>query len=193
MLTKFRYLFLVSIYTSLVLSVLSLSSCGNDDETDAPTNPDDFTYLSATIDGEQYTGLKPLSYGLNGVATIIDQSIDAKYLKLQGSDPNYSISILISENHWGALGTFPLDPQLFPTENGHYGHIVAGLSNPTIDFFNGTSGSITITKFDLDTRVFEATFELEYNRQDSNTYESTGPFYVTDGTLDFPLDHEEFE
>jgi len=94
MLTKFRYLFLVSIYTSLVLSVLSLSSCGNDDETDAPANSDDFTYLSATIDGEQYTDLKPLSYGLNGVATVFQKITGALWV-LSRSTHNYFLPKMV--------------------------------------------------------------------------------------------------
>lgn len=191
---KLKFLFSLPVYAILAFSILSLGACQNDDTDDNPgENPDDYTYMSAIIDGQPYTDLKPLAYPFNGVATLIDNSIDAKYLKLQGSHNDYSISLLISENHWGTTGTFDLDPQLFPTQNGHYGHIVAGLGDFTNDYFSGTTGSITITKFDLATREFEGTFNLEYYRENDDNGTQVGPLYVTDGTLDFPLDNEEFE
>ncbi len=151
-----------------------------------------YSYMSAKIDGAQYSNLLPVIYPFDGISTLIHETPNIDYLWLQGDNSDYQINIRISDDNWGSTGTFPITNGSFPDETGVYGSLVQGSGNPNTDYIAITSGSLTITKFDLVNKEFEGTFDMVYYREDDNGT-PIGSFNITNGTLDYPLDNEAFQ
>ncbi len=154
------------------------TSCSDDSEEIIPNN--NHSYMSINLNSVDYNGLVNFTNRI-GLAdspfTIVETNSNTgiKYLWLQGDHSSFQINIRIPEDLWQE-GTFVL-------EEG------AGLSGTTctVSFIDNTgnfdfdvAGEITITNFDLTNNTFDASFNFSST---SNT--------VT-GTLDYPLDDDEF-
>ena len=132
--------------------------------------------MTANRNGVDYESLISVSKKLGGTATTVGVFQNSeKFLKLQGNHSDFEINVRIPEDFW-KVGTYTL-------EEG------AGSLNPNcfvtlIDNFNydfNIAGEITITTFDLTDRIFKATFNF------------SSPDNTVTGTLDYPLDDEEFD
>jgi hypothetical protein len=59
-------------------------------------------------------------------------------------------------------------------------------------YYHDVSGTLIISNFDLVNKEFSGTFEMQYYIEDDDL-NVTGLYSVTNGTLDYPLDYEEFQ
>jgi hypothetical protein len=157
----------------------------------------EYTYLSAVIDGQPYIGLKRFGYAIDGISTIIYTATNSqtgdqvKYLWLQGTHLDYEINIHIPEDAWGTTGSFNLEESSIPSSVSQIsGKIILGLVNT--GYYHDVSGTLIISNFDLVNKEFSGTFEMQYYIEDDDL-NVTGPYSVTNGTLDYPLDYEEFQ
>lgn len=175
-----RHFFSKRFYFLSILSVFALFSCNNDDENMTPETME-FEYMSVNLNGEQYKSLinATKQIGLaNATYTLVETNgnNEVKYLWLQGEHADFNINIRIPENLW-QTGTYPLVEGLAVDETACFVTFIA--EDGYFDF--EVEGELTITNFDLDDRIFEATFSFSSTQN------------MAEGTLDYPLDNEEFD
>lgn len=163
------------------------------------TPPVSYGYMSATINGQSFSNMKPFFYPIAGGAYAFINSLmygpDA--LQIQGNtaplDPqqqnNYEINLVIPRNLW-LPGTYVLDPNTSFNDEGPIPtclmNLIIPLGGPSIAL--ETTGSITITEFNITTRRVKGTFNFSYMENNTDTGAEAGPFQVTNGTFDFPID-----
>ncbi len=166
------------------------------------TPPVTYGYMSATINGQAFSSMKPFFYPIAGGAYAFINSLmygpDA--LQIQGNtaplDPqqqnNYEINLVIPRNLWQP-GTYVLDPNTSFSDEGPIStclmNLIIPLGGPSIAF--ETTGSITITEFNIATRRVKGTFYFSYMENFLNGGEELGPYQVTNGTFDFPIDPDD--
>ncbi|MFC4815977.1 hypothetical protein [Flavobacterium sp. GCM10023249] len=185
---------LALIFTSMIVL---LSSCSPEPEDDQ--NIVEPTFMSGDINNVAYTNLKPQTYiDANSFQTVVENykknpTLDYNYLLLQGSDITLAdtpssnsvvINIRIPQSKW-AVGTYTINDEITTGINGS--DIVAGL----VHIGEGkktksVSGTLTITEFDLATKVVKGTFAFTY-MIDSGT-ELVGPFQLNNGVFKYELD-----
>lgn len=152
--------------------------------------------MTATINGTYFGNMKPAFYPTVLASKVVTTSFnDTKYLKIQGNDVPFNptsstreINLYIHESDW-QVGTFNLISEADSNFIDSDFQIIYTNSSFTCD---EVDGSITITEFNLETRVIQGTFEFTYYTYNSSTHITTGPFSTT-GTFDYSLDHSEFD
>lgn len=199
-----------------------IESCGDedgnlqatiDDLGNCEQNQEPIALMTANLNGEQYNDMKPNGYGIFSDAAVrivtFSYSNDYDYIKIQGNstynqvlpdNTTKEINLFIPENAWQEgtyiLETYSIDPNDDP--NG-YEEV---LPHFDINFFYEPNsqgykmdfgGMISITNFDLDSRLIEGTFEFQYIVQDLDTDVISGPFECIDGTFSYSLNDNYFD
>lgn len=191
---------------ALILSVIVtiLSSCtveSNDSSVERIQNQNivEPTFMSGDVNSVSYVNLRPQTYtGVTSLQTEVETYhmspiITHNYLLLQGSDitltdaPQSSsilIDIRIPECKW-AVGTYNLSDDILTGINGLdcVARLIeiGGETKTKI-----TSGSITITEFNLATSTIKGTFNFTYQRKNGSVYE--GSYQLTNGAFKYKLD-----
>ncbi|WP_445452326.1 fibronectin type III domain-containing protein [Flavobacterium sp. 25HG05S-40] len=157
------------------------------------------TYMNATVNGQAFTGMKPFLYTFTGLKAKLSSSDPSKVLWIQGDsnplDPtlanNVEINIRINEAFW-APGTYTLYGAFeAPEVAAEVDLIISTPTNPIATIEIESSGTITITEFNVTTKRIKGTFSFSY-MLDDGTNPPTGPFQVTNGSFDFEMEDEVF-
>lgn len=160
-----------------------ISSCSGDDNEMPPESPTEteYDYMSVNLNGVTHKSLLslPKKLGVSIETTMVETYNDEgeKYLWLQGDHIDFKINIRIPQNFWKE-GTFTMQEGLFVDNSSCFITFIDEHSEDGFDF--NVEGEINITTFDLADKVFKATFSF------------SSPTNTATGTLDYPLDHEEF-
>jgi hypothetical protein len=166
-----------------------------------PTTP--ATYMSATVNGQPLTGMKPYYYPFTGLKAKLDISSDPanKVLLVQGdTDPlnptpnNFvQINLKINQQYW-TPGTYAVNPDnpADPDKIIIADLIIVNGTNPWDTWEDELQGTLTITEFNPTTKKIKGTFSFPYMLNDVNDVE-TGPFQVTSGSFDFDIDDAVFQ
>ena len=168
----------------LFLSLITLSvSCSGDDsvvEEEIQENQEK-TLMSVEVNGEEFNGLKNIEtqVGFTDLNTTLMTYVgdDIRFAWFQGTGSDFQISIYLSDDMW-RTGTFPIDNRLWTLKRGAYVSYIV-FADYYDDYYD-IEGEITITKFDLVNKEFEASFNFSNNLVTAN------------GTLDYELDNPEF-
>lgn len=174
---------------------------------DSGGTADGHALMTANLDGEQFDNLKPNGYNLFHKAISMETysyANDEDYIKIQGNStyvqmvPNEytkEINLHIPQSNWVA-GTYPLQTSVVNASSGdintHY-NIIYNNGDGSSQAYEVEGGSITITEFNLTTRVIRGTFEFQYIRYFVDTNEETGPFECINGTFNYSLDDPYFD
>lgn len=158
-----------------------------------------YAFMGANVYNVMHNNMKPLLYGFTPGVKIeyFDGSVDP-YLKLQGdssqtpSTPgSFEINIRIPKSQWQP-GTYQLQGYFDVINDGNnsYVHFIQFPADGRAVLADISNGTITITEFNRVTRRIRGTFSYSYtNSYDTGT---EGPFQVTNGTFDYPLDASYF-
>ena len=183
----------------------SIGDCGEDtSEGEEETEVDIRAFMTANINGEQYDDMKPNSYlffpggvSVNGFFTRSDDD----YLVMQGNsgykNPTFidvtdqEINLKIPSAKWKE-GTYVLYDDLNDIFEGVCYYTFFTHNNPDNIRKIDKAGEIVISKFSLDEKIIEGTFEFEYTLFNETDSTEEGPFTVT-GTFDYSLDDEYFD
>lgn len=191
---------------ALILSLISLlvTSCTVDSidassESVQSFNSSEPTFMSGDVNNVSYVNLKPQTYtNVSSLQTEVETyhvspTVQHNYLLLQGSDITLSdapqsssilIDIRIPESKWAA-GTYNLSDDLSTGTNGL--DCIARLIEIGAETKTKlTSGSITITEFNLSTNTIKGTFNFTYQRRNGSVYE--GSYTLNNGTFKYKLD-----
>ncbi|WP_264544320.1 MULTISPECIES: hypothetical protein [Flavobacterium] len=157
------------------------------------------TFMSGDVNTISYTNLKPQTYiNTSSLQTEVEifhvnPTTHYNYLLLQGSDITLSdlpqsssilIDIRIPESKW-AVGTYSLTDDLTTGINGL--DCIARLIEIGGETKTRlTSGSITITEFNLSTKTIKGTFNFTYQRRNGSVYE--GSYALNNGAFKYKLD-----
>ncbi|MFK7949272.1 MAG: hypothetical protein AB8G11_16895 [Saprospiraceae bacterium] len=163
----------IAIVAIAIISCFSYSSCN--DDTQQPTTPT-YAYMNVNWNGTDYTGLNRSVFGATQQSTDVHSTSSGdKYLHLQGSHSDIEVNIRLRGDAW-KTGTYTLEESasLNNSNEALIGFIVG------LDGDYDVQGNITVTEFDLVNRRIKANFDFS---SANNT--------VT-GTLDYPLDDDEF-
>lgn len=190
MLLKYKHLLFF-----LLIPCLFLASCNKDDDNDNDEMEMEeqviYDYIGFTFNGTEYSGLKPNIFS----STIADiehfSSSDTDALQLIAAHSDIELQFYIHENLWeeGTYNILEDDFQTYDPNNVKLAIYITGSGDFRAEV---DSGSLTITEFNREDRVINATFELSYVLDDwDGTVE--GPFGITNGTINIPLDHEYFD
>ena len=188
---------------ALFLSSLTfvVTSCSVE-SADAPAdnqNVEKTAFMSGDINNVSYSNLKPQAYlDASSSQTVVENygdssSIDYNYLLIQGSDVTLSenpsgnsvlINIRIPQSKW-AVGTYDLTDDETTDNNGtdvvaSFDEIGSGKKTKSI------SGTLTITEFDLSSKIIKGTFNFNYMSDNGVALE--GPFQVSNGAFEYKLD-----
>lgn len=165
---------------SMAVVLTFTSACGGEDSDDPVTPTADYKYMSLNLNGTDFNGLTNASFGFfNTESTMVITSTDnEKFLWLQGDHADFQVNIRIHENMWKE-GTYTLVEGLtLDDSNCKLTFLEAGDNG---DFDYEVEGTITITSFDLENKLLKGTFNF------------SSPDNTATGTLDYPLDAEEFQ
>lgn len=157
------------------------------------------TFMSGDLNNVSYVNLKPQTYtGVTSLQTEVETyhmspTVQYNYLLLQGSDITLTdlpqatsilIDIRIPECKW-AVGTYNLSDDLTTGTNGL--DCIARLIEIGGETKTRlTSGSLTITEFNLSTNTVKGTFNFTYQRRNGSVYE--GSYTLNNGAFKYKLD-----
>ncbi len=163
--------------------------------------------MTATIEGVQYNDLRPNGFNIFGKAITMQTNYvnGYDYIQLQGNNTyaqvipeigSREINLFIPETAWEE-GTYELSPWMTFDDNGaemlpHY-DIICFYPNDILAYNGDTSGTLTVTNFDLENRIIEGTFELQFIKENIEGNWTDGPFYCENGTFIYSLDDEYFD
>ncbi len=191
---------------ALILSLISLfvvsctvDSIDTSSQRMQSLNPSEPTFMSGDLNNVTYTNLKPQTYtNVSCLQTEVETYhlspiVQYNYLLLQGSDITLSdapqsssilIDIRIPESKW-AVGTYNLSDDLSTGTNG-LDCIARLIEIGGATKTKLTSGSITITEFNLSTSTIKGTFNFTYQRRNGSIYE--GSYTLNNGAFKYKLD-----
>lgn len=152
--------------------------------------------MTANFAGTQYDFMQPYLYSSigNDVSTSFAGGVnDIRFLKIQGGntdsvDIRKEINLYIPQTKW-LVGTYPLSTNS-NVESGNYCQVLLILGAGAGTSGQVTSGTLTITEFNLTTKRVKGTFSFNYNKYVNGT--NTGIFQVTNGTFNYGLDSSYF-
>ncbi|MEO8517516.1 MAG: hypothetical protein ABI426_12250, partial [Flavobacterium sp.] len=162
------------------------------------------TFMSGDLNGLPYNNLKPLDYfDSASLQTKVETFqttplISYNYLLLQGSDVTYNeqplatsilINIRIPESQW-AVGTYNLKDDEITGIDG-INSCASLVEVGSVTKTKAISGTLTITEFDVTTRIIKGTFSFSYLRR--NGEDSVGPYQLTNGAFKYKLDAPYFD
>ncbi|PKB15026.1 DUF6252 family protein [Flavobacterium sp. 5] len=162
--------------------------------TTADTNTDNTPALmTANIDNVQYDIMRPYLYAVIGDDVKVENNGAEpgapRYLWIQGDttdnlDTLIEINLHIPNKQW-APGTYNLyERQDLSTVAESQGDLLLN----TDDSATITSGTITVTEFNLTTKRIKGTFSFTYSK-----FGKDGEFKVTNGTFNYALDSPYFD
>lgn len=181
----------------------ALGDCEGDDGTGGNTNSV-HAFMTANIDGTQYNDMKPNGYlFFPGGVTVNDyfSRSDDDYILIQGNN-NYKnpsstgsavtreINLRLPSINWKE-GTFALYDEYNDVFEGVCFYTFIRFDYPENIEKKDLVGEIIVSKFSLEERIIQGTFEFKYMLIDKNDNSESGPFNVT-GTFDYTLDDEFF-
>jgi hypothetical protein len=171
-----RRFFEKSIFLLLLVFTLSgFNSCTEDEPDTTPATPE-YSFMSMTLNGTDYEGLVTTLYPNNPAAWVQESSLDnTKFLLMQGNHPDYQVNLRLPENNW-KVGTYQFTEGSFNSS----AEAVINLINSNFESDYDLTGTVTITEFDLTKRTLKGTFDF------------SSPTNTATGTLDYPLDDDEF-
>ncbi|MCL9806458.1 hypothetical protein NAT51_13050 [Flavobacterium amniphilum] len=189
---------LALIFSSLIVL---LSSCTADStENQNTVEP---TFMSGNINNVNYTNLKPQTYvDAGSFQTVVENyqvtsTLDYNYLLLQGSDVTLTdtplansvlINIRIPQSKW-AVGTYTIYDEETTSINGT--DVVASLVQIGGEKkTESVTGTLTITEFDIASKIVKGTFEFTYMTNNGTALE--GPFQLNNGVFKYKLDASYF-
>ncbi len=153
--------------------------------------------MTANIDGTQYDHMQPYLYSYTNNDVIVENDGapvgDMRYLKIQGDTSDvleslFEINLHIPEDKW-TPGTYDLF-ETFDLSGPSY--CQANLVLPYVGGFPDgqvvSTGSITITEFNLTTRRIKGTFSITYHKSSTNL-----DYQITNGTFNYALDDSYFD
>ncbi|MBK5212036.1 MAG: fibronectin type III domain-containing protein [Flavobacteriaceae bacterium] len=162
-----------------------------------------FALMTANIAGVQYNNMKPFLFGQTDATRVVTFSgTNENFLAIQGNsafmDPTFEntkeINLFIPQSQW-LPGTYLLTDTATSSGNAqsNVNIIYNDSSTPTTQAYEEEDGSITITKFDLQERVVEGTFEFRFKLYyvDSGTYSEI--LECKNGTFKYSLDASFFD
>lgn len=162
-----------------------------------------FALMTANIAGIQYNSMKPFLFGQTDATRVVTFSgTDENFLGIQGNsafmDATFQntkeINLFIPESQW-APGTYLLTDTATSGGNAqsNVNIIYNDSSTPTTQAYEEEDGSITITRFDLQERIVEGTFEFRFKLYyvDSGTYSEI--LECQNGTFRYSLDASFFD
>lgn len=155
--------------------------------------------MTANIDGTQYDFMQPYLYSVtHNDVNVLNTGAPAnepRHLWIQGNtSDNLStlkeINLYIPSTMFAA-GTHPLfEKQGFEDIDFCQAHLIIAPGSANSTYCNITSGTITITEFNLATKRVKGTFSFVYEK--SINGDPVGTFEVTNGTFNYGLDHSYF-
>lgn len=155
------------------------------------TGPVSYGYMNANVNGTQYNGLKPYFYPFTGLNAHID-ALSGKLLIQGNSDPltnppanftEITIKIPLEFAHTGTYVLHPTSTDVDPAVTVDL--IMVNPTNGWTTYENEIPGTLTITNFDTTNLRIQGTFSFTYELTGDGT---GGPFNVSNGTFDFPLE-----
>lgn len=192
----------IALIFSIIVTILSSCTVESNDalvERIQNQNIVEPTFMSGDVNSVSYVNLKPQTYtGISSLQTEVETfhvnpTTQYNYLLLQGSDITLSdmpqsssilIDIRIPESKW-VVGTYNLSDDLTTGINGLdcVARLIeiGGETKTKI-----TSGSITITEFNLSTNTIKGTFNFTYQRRNGSVYE--GSYTLNNGAFKYKLD-----
>lgn len=149
--------------------------------------------MTANIDNMQYDVMRPFLYALTGndinVQNDGGEIGDPRFIWIQGDtsdnlDTLIEIDLHIPNNKW-VPGTYTLyEREDLSTTAECQAHLILNDGN----FSLITSGTLTVTEFNLTTKRIKGTFSFTYSKS-----EVPGEFKVTNGTFNYALDDSYFD
>lgn len=172
---------------------------------DSQNTTEVFAFMTANINGVQYDDMKPNAYlFFPGGATVngIFARPDDDYLGIFGNSgyknptlveaSDRAIELHIPKALWDE-GTYTLYDEFNDVFEGVCYFLYTDVSTLGTDFsIKDLPGEITISKFSLDERVIQGTFEFEYLIVNQIDNSEEGPYQVT-GTFNYSLDDDYFD
>lgn len=153
--------------------------------------------MTANIDGVQYDMMRPFMYSVigNDISVMNDgaPADELQYIKIQGTNNDAmvnskQIELYIPDTKW-APGTYPLEWDMGFEMDVCWAKMIV-FSTPETRAIE-TSGTITVTEFNLTTKRIKGTFQFVYEKLDANG-NPMGTFEVTNGTFNYGLDDPYF-
>lgn len=187
-------------YVRSVCSPTQITASSGPFTVNSVTSPVTYSFMNANVNGVQYNGMKPYFYPVAGVNASLELG-SSRVLSFQGhSNPlstasnNFvEITIKLPQTFWQP-GTYVLEGEGAAFQNDPkpaVNLIIVQGSNTFEVFENEIPGTITILEFNSTTKRIRGTFNFRYNLSENGV--TTGPFNVTNGTFDFPVDDEVFQ
>lgn len=179
----------------LLIALFVMQGCSKDSSsTEAPNNQTS-ALMTANIDGKQYNNLTPFGYAALGQDVKVQNNGAPegypRFLWIQGdsnipfSDPDYrEINLHIPDDKW-VVGTYDLYERYDLYEGtACQGTLLLPSGEPGATI---TSGSLTVTEFNLITKRVKGTFSFSYKKYGSSTI-----YQVANGTFNYGLDADYF-
>lgn len=169
------------------LSLFALASCNKDVEELPPATQTGANTFGAKVNGEFWV---PKTFGPFGVNDILQAhmnsstSIIIKARNFASSPTETEFEIFLKDITGPA--TFVLNTNVsYPTMSASYGYYVKRKLSPENEWITSSSntGVVTITKFDLTTRIVSGTFQFNA----LNLYNAPQPLTVTEGRFDIKI------
>jgi hypothetical protein len=180
------------------------SNCGSNNYSEwvgPVTNETNFVshaLMTANLIGVQYNYMVPFTWPFARKAVIMN-GLFSPGLHIQGNtrpmDTSLAntreINLFIPENLL-AVGTYTLDRN---SDNGnpHVNLIYNDDPQNYTQAYENDNGTLTITEFNLQTRVIKGTFSFSFTLYNNQTQQETGPFQCINGTFDYSLDDNYFD
>ncbi|MBW4360916.1 hypothetical protein [Flavobacterium taihuense] len=149
--------------------------------------------MTANIDNVQYNVMRPYLYAFTGNDVNVQNDGgaigDPRFLWIQGDtsdnlDTLIEINLHIPNDKW-TPGTYTLyEREDLSTTAECQAHLILNDGN----FSMITSGTLTVTEFNLTTKRIKGTFSFTYSKS-----ETPGDFKVTNGTFNYALDDSYFD
>lgn len=182
--------------------IISCSSSSDDNEPD-PIADETGAMMTANIAGVQYNTMQPVLYdGTHATRVVLFAGTDENFLAIQGnSSPmipwggdSKEINLFIPESQW-IPGTYLLTdiPSMNGVAQSNVNIIYNDSSLPTSQSNEEEDGSITVTRFDLQERVIEGTFEFRFRLYFVGSGTRSDIMEVRNGTFKYALDDSFFD
>ena len=178
-----KYNYNLPFQLALLFMAIILFSCESDDSMIDEMEDPEYTLMSIVLNGQEYDRLTnaAIRFGVPFEYMQVSTSIndpDLKWITLQGDHADFQINLHIPRQYWGT-GEFELEEG--STDFGFGDLCRVHYITPGPGFNNDITGSLTITEFDIEDRILNGNFSF-----------SDDTVSVV-GTLNYPLDDEEFD
>lgn len=189
--------------TLIILLSYMVIGCSSDGPESDPPADESGAMMTANIAGVQHDNMQPVLYdGTHATRVVLFSGTDENFLAIQGNSlpmnpwggDSKEINLFIPESQW-TPGTYLLTdiPAMDGAAQSNVNIIYNDSSLPTSQSNEEENGSITITKFDLQERVIEGTFEFRFRLYFVGTGTRSDIMEVRNGTFKYSLDDSFFD